>query len=236
VTYHSLVCSRCAAGTKPKSSPSITSLNTIFSIGVYICDLPLARLFVLRCWHQPHNEVRRSLHSTQSSLSAYTFCDFTLARLFVLRCWHQPQNEVRRSLHSTQSSLSAHTFCDLTLARLFVLLLLCFAFFTRCGILLRYGTNPMAFGWPRDGYPPLVWDQASSAMARGEVELARQAGRELPPGVGIGPDGEPSTDPTAVLAGCQLPFGGFKVRLNTMSCLPEISAHSRDLTCTPVSV
>jgi delta1-piperideine-2-carboxylate reductase len=73
-----------------------------------------------------------------------------------------------------------------------------------------YGTNPMAFGWPRDGHPPLVWDQASSAMARGEIELARQAGRKLQPGVGIGPDGEPSTDPATVLAGCQLPFGGFK--------------------------
>ena len=74
-----------------------------------------------------------------------------------------------------------------------------------------FGTNPMAFGWPRDGHPPLVWDQASSAMARGEVELTRQAGRQLAPGVGIGPDGEPSTDPATVLAGCQLPFGGFKV-------------------------
>jgi hypothetical protein len=47
VTYHSLVCSRCAAGTKPKSSPSNTSLNTIFSIAAYICDSPLAHLLVL---------------------------------------------------------------------------------------------------------------------------------------------------------------------------------------------
>lgn len=34
-----------------------------------------------------------------------------------------------------------------------------------------FGTNPMAFGWPRPLTPPLVWDQASSAMARGEIEL-----------------------------------------------------------------
>jgi LDH2 family malate/lactate/ureidoglycolate dehydrogenase len=47
-------------------------------------------------------------------------------------------------------------------------------------------------------------------MARGEIELAKSAGRELPPGVGIGPDGAPSTVPSEVLAGCQLPFGGHK--------------------------
>lgn len=74
-----------------------------------------------------------------------------------------------------------------------------------------FGTNPMGFGWPRaDGAPPLVWDQASSAMARGEIELVRQAGREVPLGVGIGPDGEPTTVPSEILAGSQLPFGGHK--------------------------
>lgn len=32
---------------------------------------------------------------------------------------------------------------------------------------LTYGTNPMAFGFPRkDGVPPLIWDQASAFMAR----------------------------------------------------------------------
>ncbi|MEM7669723.1 MAG: Ldh family oxidoreductase, partial [Pseudomonadota bacterium] len=34
-----------------------------------------------------------------------------------------------------------------------------------------FGTNPMAFAWPRPGAAPMVWDQASSVMARGEVMM-----------------------------------------------------------------
>lgn len=73
-----------------------------------------------------------------------------------------------------------------------------------------YGTNPMSFAWPREGRPPLVFDQASSASARGEIMLHQRDGKPLPPGWGIDADGAPSTDPGAVLAGAQLPFGGYK--------------------------
>jgi len=78
------------------------------------------------------------------------------------------------------------------------------------GIKPIYGTNPMAFAWPRPGRPPLVFDQASSACARGEIQLHLQAGKPLPPGWAIGPDGEPTTDPAVALQGAQLPFGGHK--------------------------
>lgn len=73
-----------------------------------------------------------------------------------------------------------------------------------------YGTNPMGFAWPRVGNPPLVFDQASSAMARGEIEICARDGHSVPDSVGIGPDGEPTTDPNVVLSGAQLPFGGYK--------------------------
>lgn len=74
-----------------------------------------------------------------------------------------------------------------------------------------FGTNPMAFGWPRPaGHPPLVFDQASSASARGEIQIRLQEGQTLPAGWAIGPDGEPTTDPGTALAGAQLPFGGVK--------------------------
>jgi delta1-piperideine-2-carboxylate reductase len=74
-----------------------------------------------------------------------------------------------------------------------------------------YGTNPMAFGFPRaDGTPPLVWDQASSTMARGEMQLALRDGHALQPGAAIDSDGNPTTDPTAALDGAQLTFGGHK--------------------------
>jgi LDH2 family malate/lactate/ureidoglycolate dehydrogenase len=73
-----------------------------------------------------------------------------------------------------------------------------------------YGTNPMAFAWPRPDRPPLVFDQASSAAARGEIQIRKREGETLPPGWAIGPDGEPTTDPATALAGAQLPFGGHK--------------------------
>src|SRR5260370_39214607 len=68
----------------------------------------------------------------------------------------------------------------------------------------------MAFPWPRQKNPPLVFDQASSASARGEIQLRLRDGKPLPEGWAIGPDGTPTTDPKEALAGAQLPFGGFK--------------------------
>ena len=74
-----------------------------------------------------------------------------------------------------------------------------------------YGTNPMSFAWPRDGgRPPLVFDQASSASARGEIMLHQRDEESIPEGWGIDADGNPTTDPAAALAGAQLPFGGYK--------------------------
>lgn len=73
-----------------------------------------------------------------------------------------------------------------------------------------WGTNPMSFAWPRPDGQTMVWDQASAAMARGEIQLAERDGHALPPGAGIDSDGNPTTDPTAALAGAQLPFGGYK--------------------------
>ena len=78
------------------------------------------------------------------------------------------------------------------------------------GVKALYGTNPIAFGWPRKSKPPIVFDQASSVMARGEVMLAAREGHELPPGVGVDADGKPTTDPNEVLKGAMLAFGGYK--------------------------
>ena len=74
-----------------------------------------------------------------------------------------------------------------------------------------YGTNPMSFAWPRENALPMVFDQASAAMAKGEVMLADRDGQALPDGVGITSDGTPTNDPGEVLdGGCILPFGGYK--------------------------
>ncbi|MDM9646504.1 Ldh family oxidoreductase [Rhizobium sp. S163] len=72
------------------------------------------------------------------------------------------------------------------------------------------GTNPFAFGWPRNEAFPYVFDFATSVAARGEIELHRRAGKPLPEGWAIDPDGNPTTEPEAALAGAMLPFGGHK--------------------------
>lgn len=73
-----------------------------------------------------------------------------------------------------------------------------------------FGTNPMAFSWPRTGRPPLVFDQASSVSARGEIQLHSIDGKSIPPGWAIDQEGKPTTDPEAALKGAQLPFGAHK--------------------------
>lgn len=78
------------------------------------------------------------------------------------------------------------------------------------GIKALFGTNPMGFAWPRKDAPPLVFDQASSSMARGEIQIAARDGHSVPLTAGIGPDGAATTDPNIVLKGAQLGFGGYK--------------------------
>ncbi|SOC12622.1 Ldh family oxidoreductase [Rhodobacter maris] len=72
------------------------------------------------------------------------------------------------------------------------------------------GTNPFAFGWPRPGAFPYVFDFATSVAARGEIELHRRAGKPIPEGWAVDADGHPTTDPEAALGGAMLTFGGHK--------------------------
>lgn len=73
------------------------------------------------------------------------------------------------------------------------------------------GTNPFAFGWPRpESCDPYIFDFATSASARGEIELHRRAGTPIPEGWGVDMDGQPSTNAADVLKGAQLTFGGHK--------------------------
>ena len=72
------------------------------------------------------------------------------------------------------------------------------------------GTNPFAFGWPRPGRNPYVFDFATSVAARGEIELYRRAGKQLPQGWAVDAQGNPTTDPAQALDGAMLPFGGHK--------------------------
>jgi delta1-piperideine-2-carboxylate reductase len=73
-----------------------------------------------------------------------------------------------------------------------------------------FGTNPMSFAWPRRDKPPMAFDQASAATARGELQIALRDGHQVADGVGIDTEGNPTNDPQAILDGAQLPFGGYK--------------------------
>ncbi len=85
-----------------------------------------------------------------------------------------------------------------------------------------FGTNPIAFAWPRPEGPPFVFDFATSAIARGEIELHRRAGKPLQPGWAIDRDGNPTTDPVAALSGAMLTFGGHKG--SALSAMIELMA------------
>lgn len=74
------------------------------------------------------------------------------------------------------------------------------------------GTNPLAVSLPTgDPDRPLTLDMATSAVARGKVTLAKKNGQSIPLGWGVDSQGNPTTDPEAVLSGgAMLPMGGPK--------------------------
>ncbi len=72
------------------------------------------------------------------------------------------------------------------------------------------GTNPLAVGIPTLGYPFIV-DMATTAITGGEVIAAAKTESLIPQGVAVDNQGNPTTDPQAVLdGGALLPFGGHK--------------------------
>ena len=85
-----------------------------------------------------------------------------------------------------------------------------------------FGTNPLAFAWPRPGGNPFVFDFATSAAARGEIELHRRAGKDIPEGWAVDKDGKPTTNAEAAMAGAMLTFGGYKG--SALSAMIELMA------------
>ncbi len=73
----------------------------------------------------------------------------------------------------------------------------------------RFGTNPICFGFPSTGHP-IVWDIGTSTIMHAEVLLARRLGQQLPEGRAFGPDGRPTVEPDAALAGAFASWGGHK--------------------------
>ena len=73
------------------------------------------------------------------------------------------------------------------------------------------GTNPISIGFPGGETTGMMLDFATTAVAGGKVRLAMAKGTQLPEGVLIDKDGNPTTDPAAWDAGgALLPVGGHK--------------------------
>lgn len=73
-----------------------------------------------------------------------------------------------------------------------------------------FGTNPIAFGFPRRNGPPVIVDMSSSVVARGKIILADKLGEKIPLGWAIDETGTATTDPAEALRGAVLPLGGAK--------------------------
>jgi uncharacterized oxidoreductase len=77
----------------------------------------------------------------------------------------------------------------------------------------RLSANPIAAGAPMASGAPLILDIATSAIAEGKIQVARNKGEALPEGVVLDGFGKPTRDPEAFYAaqpGAIFPFGGHK--------------------------
>ncbi len=60
-----------------------------------------------------------------------------------------------------------------------------------------YSTNPIAMAAPAQRNPPFNLDMATSTVAVGKLNIYRRAGKEMPVGWALKPDGSPETDAEA---------------------------------------
>lgn len=73
-------------------------------------------------------------------------------------------------------------------------------------------TNPLAVGVPRRDGRPIVYDIATTQIARGAVLMAQKRGEPIPEGWAFDAEGNPTTDPFKALPphGTLAPLGGYK--------------------------
>ena len=91
----------------------------------------------------------------------------------------------------------------------------------------RLSANPLAAGVPVAGGRPLILDIATSVVAEGKIQVMKNKGEKLAPGLVIDGAGKPTTDPAAFYAdppGAIFPFGGHKG--SGLSFIAEVLAGS----------
>jgi uncharacterized oxidoreductase len=77
----------------------------------------------------------------------------------------------------------------------------------------RLSANPIAAGCPGAGGRPIILDVATSVVAEGKIQVARNRGEKLKPGLVIDGRGRPTTEPAAFYAdppGAIFPIAGHK--------------------------
>jgi len=81
-----------------------------------------------------------------------------------------------------------------------------------------FGTDPVAFAFPRRAADPLVIDLALTTVVRGKIMMAMQKGERIPEGWALDRDGKPTTDPKeAIERGSLFPIGGAKGAMLALS-------------------
>lgn len=73
-----------------------------------------------------------------------------------------------------------------------------------------FGTNPIAASFPTGKGWPVKIDLATSVTARGNIIAAERESRAVPEGWALDPEGNPTTDAAAALAGTVLTMAGHK--------------------------
>ena len=72
------------------------------------------------------------------------------------------------------------------------------------------GNNPVAFAVPSNQEYPILFDIATSKVARGYVLLAARTGEPIPEGWALDSSGNPTTDAALAAKGTMLPLGDYK--------------------------
>ncbi|MCM3762292.1 Ldh family oxidoreductase [Alkalihalobacillus oceani] len=73
-----------------------------------------------------------------------------------------------------------------------------------------FGTNPLSYGIPTGSETSIVFDMATSVVARGKIISAHKNNQKIPIGWALSKEGKETTDPQEALEGLCLPVGGPK--------------------------
>ncbi len=72
------------------------------------------------------------------------------------------------------------------------------------------GTNPLAISIPAEKEPPIIYDIATSQVAKSKIKEALLANKKIPMDWATDENGEPTDDPEKAIKGLVLPMAGYK--------------------------